>query len=306
MRNATRNSRSTQTPAPLEEQRLELERQRLAIENRFANRHLGLLLTTVISVATVVLSAAQIWVASIQRKTEVDRASIQKEEEITLARLEQDRRWRLDVATFVFDRRATLFSITDADLAVTKDILLVTFPPEITGPLFRRLGATAATAQQQQWTEAAQVADGLASLPVSDPRSRRVLLGLRPEAAALATTLIQEARTAGFDVRLLSGLRTIEEQEALFARGRSAPGPIVTRARRSTHNTGLAFDIAIFRDGKWVFTGSDYNRIGAIGRQLGLIWGGDSPGMKDAPHFEHSTAKAEVAKLQSNSSSPSR
>jgi len=40
------------------------------------------------------------------------------------------------------------------------------------------------------------------------------------------------------------GRRTMEEQTALFAIGRSAPGKIVTKARagESYHNYGLAFD----------------------------------------------------------------
>jgi len=46
-------------------------------------------------------------------------------------------------------------------------------------------------------------------------------------------------------LKLISGLRTYEEQDALYAQGRTAPGPKVTNAPggHSNHNFGLAFDM---------------------------------------------------------------
>src|SRR5688572_22238652 len=51
-------------------------------------------------------------------------------------------------------------------------------------------------------------------------------------------------------VRIVQGLRTVKEQDALFAKGRTTPGPIVTKARggKSYHNYGLAIDFAIMYD----------------------------------------------------------
>lgn len=51
-------------------------------------------------------------------------------------------------------------------------------------------------------------------------------------------------------VRIVQGLRTIDEQNALFAQGRTKPGQIVTNAKGGTsyHNYGLAFDFAIMYD----------------------------------------------------------
>jgi peptidoglycan LD-endopeptidase CwlK len=52
-----------------------------------------------------------------------------------------------------------------------------------------------------------------------------------------------EKRGARFFV--LSGLRTLEEQEALYAQGRTKPGKIITKARggESLHNFGIAVDV---------------------------------------------------------------
>ena len=46
-------------------------------------------------------------------------------------------------------------------------------------------------------------------------------------------------------MRVVQGLRTIAEQNALYAKGRTSPGPIVTKAKggSSYHNYGLAIDL---------------------------------------------------------------
>lgn len=51
-----------------------------------------------------------------------------------------------------------------------------------------------------------------------------------------------------------SGLRTYEEQNALYAQGRTAPGNKVTNAKGgfSNHNFGIAFDIGIFEGAKYL------------------------------------------------------
>ena len=61
-----------------------------------------------------------------------------------------------------------------------------------------------------------------------------------------------EARLAdaGLPFFLFMGLRTFEDQDELYAQGRTKPGPIVTNARGgdSWHNFGLAADLVL--DGK--------------------------------------------------------
>ena len=51
-------------------------------------------------------------------------------------------------------------------------------------------------------------------------------------------------------VAVPQGLRTIDEQNALYAQGRTKAGPIVTNAKggSSYHNYGLAFDFCIVVD----------------------------------------------------------
>jgi len=112
---------------------------------------------------------------------------------------------------------------------------------------------------------------------------------LHPAMRPLAIKLLQEARKKGINLRITSGLRTPEEQDALFAQGRTKPGGKVTNAQRwqSYHNYGLAVDVVpmnAINQPEW--NSSRWNEIGALGKSLGLRWGGDFRSIKDKPHFE--------------------
>jgi hypothetical protein len=107
-------------------------------------------------------------------------------------------------------------------------------------------------------------------------RTSAILRELQPRAASLAKELIDKAKEKAIDARLVSGMRSLAEQEELYARGRTKPGPIITNAKISVHNTGLAFDVGVFKNGEYVPEGPEYAILGQIGKQIGLVWGGDS------------------------------
>jgi uncharacterized protein YcbK (DUF882 family)/energy-coupling factor transporter ATP-binding protein EcfA2 len=121
--------------------------------------------------------------------------------------------------------------------------------------------------------------------------SENVLVGLKPEAAELARKLIGRAHQNGIEIRLTSGYRSADTQASLYARG-------FTATKFSTHNTGLAFDIAIVRDGALIIEDPDYDKVGLLGEELGLIWGGSWKGFADKPHFETKDAKEYLMKLR--------
>jgi peptidoglycan L-alanyl-D-glutamate endopeptidase CwlK len=99
-------------------------------------------------------------------------------------------------------------------------------------------------------------------------------------------------------VRFTQTLRTIAEQDALYAQGRTKPGKKVTNAKggSSYHNYGLAIDICLIIDGKDVswdtlkdYDGdkvADWMEAVAIFKSRGWEWGGDFKSIKDAPHFQ--------------------
>jgi peptidoglycan L-alanyl-D-glutamate endopeptidase CwlK len=121
-----------------------------------------------------------------------------------------------------------------------------------------------------------------------DPRSEKTLATLLPEVQPIARALVQKAAAAGVTIRIVSGLRTYAEQDALYARGRTAPGKVVTQARGgySNHNFGIAFDIGVFEGGKYLPDSPKYKAVGALGADLGLEWGGNWKTIVDQPHYQ--------------------
>ena len=93
-------------------------------------------------------------------------------------------------------------------------------------------------------------------------------------------------KVIGLEYKLTCTRRTQEEQDALYAQGRTKPGPIVTWTHQSRHIKGEAFDIVIIKNGKAYWSDiTAYHRAGKLGELAGLDWGGrwHKP---DYPHFE--------------------
>jgi peptidoglycan L-alanyl-D-glutamate endopeptidase CwlK len=113
---------------------------------------------------------------------------------------------------------------------------------------------------------------------------------LHPAAQTKARLLETMCRQKEIPLLITETWRTVSEQDALYARGRTAAGSIVTNARGSSfqsgHQWGVAFDFCRNVRGR-EFDNSDgfFETVGALGKSIGLIWGGDwrSP---DRPHFE--------------------
>jgi len=114
---------------------------------------------------------------------------------------------------------------------------------------------------------------------------------LHPVVHVKAERLLALCADAGLQVKITETLRTRSEQDALYAQGRTVPGKVVTNAKgeeyQSPHQWGVAFDFC--RDVK----GMEYNdkdgffaKVGKLGKEAGLFWGGDFNSYKDRPHFE--------------------
>jgi peptidoglycan L-alanyl-D-glutamate endopeptidase CwlK len=123
-----------------------------------------------------------------------------------------------------------------------------------------------------------------------DSRSKKNIATLHPALQGLATKLIELALAQGINAKVISGLRTYAEQNALYAQGRTQPGLIVTKAKggQSWHNFGTAFDVGIFSADSQIYYGESpaYKTLGKIGESLGLEWGGSWKGFVDEPHFQ--------------------
>jgi peptidoglycan L-alanyl-D-glutamate endopeptidase CwlK len=121
-----------------------------------------------------------------------------------------------------------------------------------------------------------------------DARSGRMIATLLPQVQDIARALIVACRQRGIDCRIISATRTREEQDRLYAQGRTTKGPIVTNARGgySNHNFGIAFDVGLFAGNRYLEESSLYKVVGALGQELGLEWGGSWKSIVDEPHFQ--------------------
>jgi peptidoglycan LD-endopeptidase CwlK len=115
--------------------------------------------------------------------------------------------------------------------------------------------------------------------------SSRKIDDLVPELRDKAILFREKMTSLGIDFIITCTRRSMEEQEALYAQGRTAPGPIVTWTLDSKHISGHAFDIAICKSGKISWIPTDYETAGTVGESLGLKWGGRFH-KPDRPHFE--------------------
>jgi peptidoglycan L-alanyl-D-glutamate endopeptidase CwlK len=124
---------------------------------------------------------------------------------------------------------------------------------------------------------------------------------LHPLVREEMTTIITEcdkALTGKAKIRITQGLRTFEEQDTLYAIGRTKPGKKVTNAKggQSIHNYGFAVDICLIIDGKtasWDTTKdwdndqiADWYECVKIFAKFGWDWGGNWKKFKDLPHFD--------------------
>jgi peptidoglycan L-alanyl-D-glutamate endopeptidase CwlK len=120
--------------------------------------------------------------------------------------------------------------------------------------------------------------------------------GVHPALIARVTKILDAMEALGFPMLVTDGLRTVEQQQALYAKGRTAPGQIVTYAdgvrKRSNHQAhadgyGHAMDLAFSVNGQpsWA-EDHPWEVFGAMARAVGLTWGGDFKRLVDRPHVE--------------------
>lgn len=124
-------------------------------------------------------------------------------------------------------------------------------------------------------------------------------IGLYGKVVEIFNALAAHAVMNGVEIIMTQGLRTVAEQDALYAQGRTKPGKIVTNAKggQSFHNYGLAFDIALIHDGQVIWDTKisvepehpdipTYTELGQYGQAIGAEWGG-SWHFQDIPHFQY-------------------
>lgn len=107
--------------------------------------------------------------------------------------------------------------------------------------------------------------------------------GLYPTIQEMVRKFLDRANVDGYPLRITHGYRSIEEQNALYAQGRTKPGNIVTNAKggESFHNFGLAIDV--YDEVRGYDT--DWDVLERIADTVGLEHG--DRGYTDLPHFQY-------------------
>jgi len=138
---------------------------------------------------------------------------------------------------------------------------------------------------------------------VSISRAAKLHPKVRLEVIDLITKA-EEGLPANAKVRIVQGLRTRDEQNALYAQGRTSPGHIVTNAKfgQSYHCFGLAIDFVVMydKDNNGSFEAvswdvnydfdkdgvKDWQEVVRVFKAAGWTWGGDFKSIVDSPHLE--------------------
>lgn len=124
-------------------------------------------------------------------------------------------------------------------------------------------------------------------------RSEKILIGVHPTLAKVVRLAAQRCPD-GFQFVVTEGLRSLERQKELLAKGKST-------TMRSRHLTGHAVDLAVWEDRdsdkvvdadelSWKFPQykllSDAMKAAAAELKTPIEWGGDWTSFKDGPHFQ--------------------
>lgn len=112
---------------------------------------------------------------------------------------------------------------------------------------------------------------------------------LHPVVLELAKKFKQACLAESIDLLITSTYRDNESQNALYALGRTVAGKKVTNAKagQSFHNYRVALDVVPLVNGKAIWNDTKlWNRIGSIGKSVGLEWAGDWIGFKETAHFQ--------------------
>ena len=129
----------------------------------------------------------------------------------------------------------------------------------------------------------------------------RNLEDLHPKVAALCRSFIDKCKAQGVDILVTSTYRDSESQNALYAQGRTAPGPKVTNAKagQSWHNWRCAFDFVPIVNGKAQWNDPKlFTKCGEIAESVGLEWAGRWKTFKELAHCQY-TGGLTLADFQS-------
>jgi type II secretory pathway pseudopilin PulG len=152
----------------LEVRRHALEKYKTRLDQRFLQKNFGVIVSSAIALAAVLVSSGQVWVAKITRDKELQIAAFQKqadnertdkqrEHEMALQSFERERQWNLDRAKFITENKRMLFEGKPDELRRMSSIIETVFPHDVAATMFENLRDTARSSEAQRvWGNAQQ------------------------------------------------------------------------------------------------------------------------------------------------------
>lgn len=147
----------------------------------------------------------------------------------------------------------------------------------------------------------------------------RNIKDLHPRLQTKIAELKKKCKAQGIDIEISECLRTVEEQNALYAKGRTTAGSIVTNAKGSSyssqHQWGIAADFYLDMDVDGDGKSSDdafnnktklFDKVGKIAKSIGLGWGGDWTSPVDKPHIYLKDWGSTTTKLKKQYGTPKK
>ena len=133
-------------------------------------------------------------------------------------------------------------------------------------------------------------------------RSQRQLIGVNPYLAFAVYEAIKITKQ-DFGIIKNGGLRSEQDQDDLYAQGRTTPGIIVTWTRESNHEEGNAVDLVPFVNGNFTWEDKYFAEIAEAMKiviafhELPIEWLYDVKGI-DKPHWQVTTDFYDIRKIK--------
>lgn len=123
------------------------------------------------------------------------------------------------------------------------------------------------------------------------------LIGVHPLLICVVKSLLADMAASGHPMKVNQGVRTVAQQQALYAQGRTTPGKIVTnadgvhvRSNHQPHPDGFGWAVDCCFQGPDPFGEMHpWTLYGTKAQTLGLVWGGGhTHGWhgQDRPHIQ--------------------
>lgn len=110
-----------------------------------------------------------------------------------------------------------------------------------------------------------------------------LLAGLEPGTSARAQKFLQELQRLGYKMRITSGHRSFQQQQALYAGRQSNPNPVAIPGT-SRHESGRAWDMTLQNPAGKTPSTQEFKKIEKVAKQNDIIWGGR---FNDPVHWEY-------------------